>query len=192
MPAVRGNKRGCCKMQHPYRLSTKSPEASQSSRLASRKSSGNHFRRNSFLPKILLPERTVRAKRVRGAECKLSQIRAQRSGSDLKGVDFVDTLRGCCKMQHPQWIARSAGMMKSMCRQAQFMFRRNNSHPKGTIHTPAGCQSSYPTSFQNSMSRSGMEAFCSGVRYSHRNFSVLGLASCTWTNIQGLSALMMR
>ena len=52
--------------------------------------------------------------------------------------------------------------------------------------------SSYPVSFQNCMARSGMEAFCSGVRYSQRNFSVLGLASWTWTKSQGRSALMMR
>ena len=87
---------------------------------------------------------------------------------------------------------RPRRLLDSLMRGAQIMTGGRFISPQGKIHSPAGCYSSYPTSFQNSMRRSGMEAFCSGVRYSQRNFSVRGLASCTWTNNQGLSALMMR
>ncbi len=51
----------------------------QSSRPQARKKR-NHFRRNSFLPKILLAERTVRAKRVRGAEHSLLDPKPSEAG----------------------------------------------------------------------------------------------------------------
>ena len=61
--------------------------------------------RNSFLGQNTAHGAHCASKASAGSGVRLSQLRAQRSGSELKGVDFVDTLWGRCNCSAPSHLS---------------------------------------------------------------------------------------